>query len=132
MSKVLLLIEDDPLMLRMYRKIFKLEGYQVELAAGGQEGLDKAKSDKPTLVLLDIMMPKMDGFEVLGKLKEDPETKDIPVVVLTNLAGTQDAKKAMEMGALKYIIKSEQDPKEVATLVKEVLENLPEGRFSSK
>lgn len=131
MSKVLLLIEDDPLMLRLYRKIFKLEGYEIELAAGGQEGLDKAKSDKPTLVLLDIMMPKMDGFEVLGKLKEDPETKDIPVVVLTNLAGTQDAKKAMEMGALKYIIKSEQDPKEVATLVKEVLENLPEERFSS-
>lgn len=132
MSKVLLLIEDDPLMLRLYRKIFKLEGYEVELAAGGQEGLDKAKSDKPTLVLLDIMMPKMDGFEVLGKLKEDPETKDIPVVVLTNLAGTQDAKKAMEMGALKYIIKSEQDPKEVAILVKEVLENLPEERSSSK
>ncbi len=132
MSKVLLLIEDDPLMLRLYRKIFKLEGYEVELAAGGQEGLDKAKSDKPTLVLLDIMMPKMDGFEVLGKFKEDPETKDIPVVVLTNLAGTQDAKKAMEMGALKYIIKSEQDPKEVAILVKEVLENLPEERFSSK
>ena len=119
-------------MLRLYRKIFELEGYEIELAAGGQEGLDKAKSDKPILVLLDIMMPKMDGFEVLGKLKEDPETKDIPVVVLTNLAGTQDAKKAMEMGALKYIIKSEQDPKEVATLVKEVLENLPEGRFSSK
>ncbi len=132
MSKVLLLIEDDPLMLRLYRKIFELEGYEVELAAGGQEGLDKAKSDKPTLVLLDIMMPKMDGFEVLGKLKEDPETKDIPVVVLTNLAGTQDAKKAMEMGASKYIIKSEQDPKEVATLVKEVLENLPQERFSSK
>ena len=128
----MLLIEDDPLMLRLYRKIFELEGYEVELAAGGQEGLDKAKSDKPTLVLLDIMMPKMDGFEVLGKLKEDPETKDIPVVVLTNLAGTQDAKKAMEMGASKYIIKSEQDPKEVATLVKEVLENLPQERFSSK
>lgn len=132
MSKVLLLIEDDPLMLRLYRKIFELEGYEIELAAGGQEGLDKAKSDKPTLVLLDIMMPKMDGFEVLGKLKEDPETKDIPVVVLTNLAGTQDAKKAMEMGASKYIIKSEQDPKEVAILVKEILENLPQERSSSK
>ena len=128
----MLLIEDDPLMLRLYRKIFELEGYEIELAAGGQEGLDKAKSDKPTLVLLDIMMPKMDGFEVLGKLKEDPETKDIPVVVLTNLAGTQDAKKAMEMGASKYIIKSEQDPKEVAILVKEILENLPQERSSSK
>lgn len=132
MSKVLLLIEDDPLMLRLYRKIFELEGYEVELAVGGQEGLDKAKSDKPTLVLLDIMMPKMDGFEVLGKLKEDPETKDIPVVVLTNLAGTQDAKKAMEMGASKYIIKSEQDPKEITSMVKEVLENLPQERTSSK
>ncbi len=124
MPKVLLLIEDDPLMFRMYKKIFELEGYEVELARGGQEGLAKAKSDKPSLILLDIMMPKMDGFEVLANLKKDPETEAIPVVVLTNLAGQEDAEKALSLGAVKYIVKSEQDPKEVTRIVKEVLASL--------
>jgi len=132
MNKVLLLIEDDPLMLRMYKKVFDLEGYEVLLASGGQEGLDKAKSENPSLILLDIMMPKMNGFEVLGELKENPETKNIPVVVLTNLAGTQDAEKAISMGASKYIIKSEQDPKEVAGMVKMLLGGLPQEKASSE
>lgn len=125
MPKVLLLIEDDPLMLRMYRKIFELEGYEVGLAEGGQEGLEKAKSDKPSLILLDIMMPKMDGFEVLANLKRDLETQKIPVVVLTNLAGQQDAQRALSMGAVKYVIKSEQDPKEVTKIVKDLLTSIP-------
>ena len=125
MNKVLLLIEDDPLMLRMYKKIFEQEGYEIILAEGGQEGLEKAKSDKPSLILLDIMMPKMDGFEVLTNLKKDPETKNIPVVVLTNLAGQQDAQRALSMGAVKYVIKSEQDPKEVTKIVKDLLTSIP-------
>ena len=120
-KKVLLLIEDDPLMLRMYKKLFELEGYEILLASGGQEGVVKAIENKPALILLDIMMPKMDGFEVLKSLKGNNNTKDIPVVVLTNLAGQQDAERALTMGAKKYIIKSEQDPKEVAKMVKMTL-----------
>lgn len=121
MAKVLLLIEDDPIMLRMYRKIFELEGFEVDLAAGGEEGLAKAKKDKPVLILLDIMMPKIDGFEVLRLLKEDSETKDIPVVLLTNLAGTQDAERAVSMGAVKYLVKSEYEPKGVVSAIKGIL-----------
>ncbi len=117
----ILIIEDDPLMSRMYQKIFTFEGYEVELADNGADGLEKVRSQKPNLILLDIMMPKMNGLEVLSKLKSDPATKALPVVILTNLAGEKDAETAMSKGAVKYIVKSEYEPKQVANMVKEVL-----------
>lgn len=120
MTKILI-VEDDPLMNRMYQKIFKFEGFDVDFATNGEEGLDKIRTIKPTLVLLDIMMPKINGLEVLDKVKKDPETKDIPIVMLTNLAGSQDAETALEKGAVKYIIKSEYEPKQVVNMVKEIL-----------
>ena len=120
MAKILI-VEDDPLMSRMYQKIFTFEGFEVDMAADGEVGLEKARAGKPTLILLDIMMPKMNGLEVLGKLKADPETKTIPVVMLTNLAGEQDAETALAKGAVKYIIKSEYEPKQVTNMVKEIL-----------
>ncbi|KKU10512.1 MAG: hypothetical protein UX13_C0010G0012 [Candidatus Woesebacteria bacterium GW2011_GWB1_45_5] len=120
MAKILV-VEDDPLMSRMYQKIFKFEGYEVDMAGDGEEGLEKAKTGKPTLILLDIMMPKMNGLQVLQKLKVDSATKGLPVVVLTNLAGQSDAEKALSMGAVKYIIKSEHEPKEVADMVKQII-----------
>lgn len=120
MTKILI-TEDDPLMSRMYQKIFTFEGFEVTMAGDGQDGLDKIRAEKPTLVLLDVMMPKLNGFEVLKKLKNDPETKSIPVIMLTNLSSPQDAENAMLMGAVKYIVKSEHDPKEVADMVKEIL-----------
>lgn len=121
MQKVILLVEDDPLMLRMYKKIFKFEGFDLDTAKDGEEGLEKAKTNKPVMILLDIMMPKMNGIEMLAKLKKDPDIKGIPVIVLTNLAGTRDAEKAMALGAVKYIVKSEHEPKQVVTMVKEIL-----------
>jgi CheY-like chemotaxis protein len=116
-----LIIEDDMLLSRMYMTIFLSNKYDVEIATNGQEGLDKARDTKPTLILLDIMMPKLNGIEVLRKLKNDPEVKDIPVVVLTNLAGNQDIQTALELGAVRYIIKSEQKPKQVEEIVREIL-----------
>src|SRR5471030_1188035 len=98
MAKILI-IEDDPLMCRMYQKIFAFENYEVETAADGEEGLEKIRTAKPTVVLLDIMMPKMNGMQVLEKLKADITTTKIPVVMLTNLAGTQDAEAALAKGA---------------------------------
>lgn len=120
MTKILI-VEDDPLMSRMYQKIFKFEGFEVDFAGDGEEGLEKVRSGKPTLILLDIMMPKMNGLEVLDKLKMDPELKGIPVIMLTNLAGTADAEAALTKGAVKYIIKSEYEPKQVVNMVKEIL-----------
>ncbi|MEK7561274.1 MAG: response regulator [Patescibacteria group bacterium] len=120
MSKILI-IEDDPLMSRMYQKIFGFEKYEVEVASDGQDGLDKARSNNPTLILLDVMMPKMNGLQVLDSLKADPKTKAIPVIMLTNLAGQNDAETALSKGAVKYIIKSEHEPKEVADMVKGII-----------
>jgi two-component system, cell cycle response regulator len=121
MAKILI-VEDDPLMLRMYQRIFTLEHYEVDIASNGEEAVTKAWiTPPPTLILLDIMMPKMNGLQVLDKLKADPDKKLIPVVMLTNLAGQQDAEEALLKGAIKYIIKSEHDPKEIVDMVKEVL-----------
>lgn len=120
MAKILI-IEDDPLMQRMYQKAFAFDGYEVVVAGDGVEGLDKVRSEKPTIVLLDVMMPKMNGLDTLTKIKADPELKATPVIMLTNLAGSSDAEKALSMGAVKYIIKSEQEPKQVVAMVKEIL-----------
>ncbi|OGY24413.1 MAG: hypothetical protein A2172_01740 [Candidatus Woykebacteria bacterium RBG_13_40_15] len=120
MAKILI-VEDDPLISRLYEKIFSFERYEISLAKDGQEGLDKARLEKPTLILLDIMMPKLNGLQVLERLKADPETKGIPVVMLTNLSGEKDAETALSKGAVKYIVKSEHEPKEVADMVKGIL-----------
>jgi twitching motility two-component system response regulator PilH len=120
MAKILI-TEDDSLMSRMYQKIFTFEGYEVVLATNGEEGVEKARSERPTIILLDVMMPKMNGMQALEKLKADPDTKSIPVIMLTNLAGQQDAETALSKGAVKYIVKSEYEPKQVATMVKEIL-----------
>ena len=117
----LVIVEDDPLILRMYKKVFTFEGHDVETATNGADGIKKIKDTKPTLVLLDIMMSEMNGLEVLDKLKSDDETKNIPVIVLTNLAGEKDAETALAKGAVRYLIKSEHDPKEVNDIVNEVL-----------
>lgn len=117
MAAKILIIEDDPLMLRMYQKIFTFQKYDVEVAADGEEGLAKVAETKPTIILLDVMMPKLNGLQVLERLKSDPETKKIPVIMLTNLAGQQDAETALSKGAVKYIVKSEHEPKEIADMV---------------
>ena len=120
MAKILI-IEDDPLMQRMYQKIFTFEKHEVEVAGDGEEGLAKVATGNPTIILLDVMMPKMNGLQVLEKLKADPATKAIPVVMLTNLAGQQDAETALSKGAVKYIVKSEHEPKEIADMVNEII-----------
>lgn len=117
----ILITEDDPLMSRMYQKVFTFEGYEVVTAADGEECLTKARAERPTIILLDVMMPKMNGIQALERLKADPETTAIPVIMLTNLAGQQDAEIAMSHGAVQYIIKSEHEPKELADIVREIL-----------
>lgn len=121
MAKILI-IEDDLMMSRMYQNIFTLEKYEVDMAKDGEEGLLKVNAFRPDLILLDVMMPNMNGLEVLDRLKANPETKLIPVVMLTNLSGEKDAETALLKGAQKYIIKSEHEPKEIVGFVKDILE----------
>lgn len=123
MTKVLL-IEDDPLIYRMYQKLFTLEGYEVELAENGQLGLEKLKTYHPDIILLDIMMPTMNGIEMMTELKNEPTTKDIPIVVLTNLADMRVTNMALSKGAVLCIIKSQTEPDDVVASIKGVLERL--------
>ena len=118
----ILIIEDDPLISRMYQSVFKFEHFEVQVARDGESGLKKLKKFTPHLILLDIMMPKMTGIDVLKAIKANPETKNIPVIVLTNLAGQQDAQMALQLGAVKFIIKSSHKPREVVADVKLILE----------
>jgi len=127
-----LIIEDDPLVSRMYQTVFEFEGLDVEMARNGEEGLEKLRKNKPRMILLDVMMPKMSGIEVLEELKSNPKTKNIPVVVLTNLSGDKDAEKALELGAVKFIVKSKNRPKQIVAQIKEILagysrEEIPEA-----
>lgn len=120
MNKILL-IEDDEFMVRMYQRVFSLEGYDVQIAVDGLEGLEKAKSFQPDIILLDVMMPNLNGLQTLEKLKQDPQTKGYPVIMLTNLVNKQDAEYSLKIGAIKYLIKSDYNPKEVLEIVRQCL-----------
>jgi two-component system cell cycle response regulator len=123
----ILIVEDDPLISRMYQSVFKFEEYDVDVARNGEEGLEMIRKVRPTLVLLDIMMPKLNGLDVLEEIKSDPKLKNIPVIVLTNLSGMKDAETALELGAVKYIVKSQHKPKDVVRQVKEILSGYTRG-----
>src|SRR4030042_6756740 len=101
-----LLIEDEEEVAELYRLKLSLDGYEVLIAASGQEGLDKAFKEQPELIFLDIKMPEMDGFEVLKKLRNSPKGKDIPVVILSNFDEQDLIEKGLSLGANEYLIKS--------------------------
>lgn len=104
MQKILI-IEDEPEVLQLYSDILKQEEFEVITARNGQEGLETAVRVKPDLILLDILMPVMDGIDMLKKMKIDDAIKNIPVIVLTNYSDTQKIAEAMENGARGYLIK---------------------------
>lgn len=136
MAKILL-VDDDPLLVRMYQTKFELDGNVVEYASNGEECLTKAKSFGPDLILLDIMMPVMDGLTALSKLKKDSSTKNIPVIMLTNVSVSDtDTAKGLEIGAVAYLVKASYTPKEVVQKVKEILggsvRELPKVKVSIK
>lgn len=117
----IIIVEDDPILLRMYEQAFTFERHEVEVAQNGKEALEKIAVNPPTLILLDVMMPVMNGFETLEKLKADSKSKNIPVVMLTNLSEQKDAEEALSKGAVKYIVKGDVSPKLVVEMVKEIL-----------
>lgn len=120
-KQVILLVEDDTFLAGMYKTKFELEGFTVVTADDGFKGFQMAKESKPDIILLDILLPKMDGFEVLAKLQASSDTKTIPVILLTNLGQKEDVKKGFELGARGYLIKAHFMPSEVVEKVKSVL-----------
>jgi DNA-binding response OmpR family regulator len=104
-TKKILIIDDEPHLVELVANRLKAKHLNVVTAVLGKEGLVKAREEKPDLILLDILMPDLDGFQVLCRLKESPDTCHIPVVMLTVRKWSQDIKKAMDGGAVDYIVK---------------------------
>ena len=122
-----MIVEDEEILLAALQEELSQGGYEIEGAGDGEEGIAKVKTFKPDLVLLDLVMPKMDGMEALKKLKEDGETKDIPVIILTNLSDYERISEALSLGAKDYLVKANYSLSDLLEKVKTVL-----GRGDSK
>jgi DNA-binding response OmpR family regulator len=114
----ILIIEDEGTLSFLLSKALKSSGFEVEKAINGEEGIEKIKTIKPDLILLDLLLPGMDGFDFLAKLKQDIEHESIPVVVISNLSTEDAIKRAIELGAAKYLIKANVDLNEIVSVVK--------------
>jgi len=119
--KTILIIEDEPILQKMLSLALAQEGYEVKNALDGEIGLKLAKEIKPDLILLDLILPKVDGFEALKELKESSLTKDTPIIVLTNLESTQEIERALAMGASTYLVKANYDLKDIVQKIKETI-----------
>ncbi len=117
----ILIIEDDRFIAKMYQTKLGLDGYQVEVAENGSVGMEKIKSFSPDIVLLDIIMPEMDGFAVLEAIRDDQVINSTPVIVMSNLAQEDHLKRARALGAKDYIVKSQLTPADVVKKIKEIL-----------
>jgi len=121
--KRILLVEDDTFLAGMYVSKLKLADFEVKLADNGEDGLNLAKKELPNLILLDILLPRMDGFEVIKRLKKDPMTAKIPIILLTNLGQKKDVDQGMALGAKDYLIKAHFMPSEVIAKIKKILKS---------
>lgn len=121
-TSTVLLIEDDVFISDLYKRILLQSGINVLTALNGADGINLAQQ-KPDLILLDIMMPKMHGIDVLKSLKADPVTKDIPIILLTNLGNERIIKQAFDMGVQGYFLKLKISPYDLVEQVKEFINN---------
>ena len=119
---LVLIIEDDSYISDMYRIKLESENFEVVTAKDGIIGIRIIEKQKPDIVLLDIVMPKIDGFSVLKTIKRNPELKEIPIVLLTNLSQKENVERGFELGADSYIIKAHFTPSEVVKKIKDILE----------
>ncbi len=115
------LVEDDTFLASIYKTKFEQDGFKVTVSDNGDDGLEVIRKKQPDLVLLDILLPKRDGFSVLAELKLDKHTVNIPVILLTNLGQKEDVEKGLKEGAAGYIIKAHSRPSETVAEVKKIL-----------
>lgn len=117
MAKKILLVEDEEIMIDLLQKKLTKEGYEISVAKDGEEGLKAMREVKPDLILLDIIMPKIGGFEVMEEMGKDKNLKDIPVIVISNSGQPVEIDRAQQLGAKDWLIKTEFDPQEVVDKV---------------
>ncbi len=115
-------IEDDNFLGSLISKKLSSEGYEVAYVNTGEDAMAKIKEQKPALVLADIMLPGIDGFEVLKQIKEDDNLKDVPVILFSNLSQEEDINKGLELGAESFLVKSNVVPDQIVSKIKELLE----------
>ena len=121
MPHKILLVEDDRFLRElMSQKIVKM-GEDLVVAVDGEEGVKKTKEEKPEIVLLDLMLPGIDGFGVLSQIKADPETADIPVIILSNLGQKEDIDRALKLGAADFLVKAHFTPQEIIDKIEQYL-----------
>jgi len=121
MGEKILIIEDDKFLRELIVQKLTKEGYEVSEAVDGEEGIKKIKEERPEMVLLDLILPNIDGFEVLSQLKADPILSKIPVVILSNLGQKEDIERGLKLGAVDYLIKAHFTPGEIIDKIKNVL-----------
>jgi len=120
-SAKILIIEDDRYISKMYQLKLSLDGFDVQVADNGRIGIEKVKELKPDIVLTDILMPELDGFEVIKMIKADEDLKSTPILIMSNLGQEDHIQKGLELGALGYIVKSQYTPSKVVEKIKEIL-----------
>ena len=113
------MVEDDIFLRKIYRDKLTRAGFDFVEATNGVEGINKIISEKPDLVLLDLILPRKNGFDVLVDMKGNPDTKDIPVIILSNLGQESDIKRGLSLGAQDYLVKTDISLSEVVDKVKE-------------
>lgn len=121
MEANILIIEDDKFLRELISRKLLSEGFKIEEAIDGEEGLAKAKETKPDLILLDLILPGLDGFEVLQRIKDDPSTASIPVLILSNLGQKDEIERGLSLGAVDFLVKAHFTPEEIVSKMKEVL-----------
>lgn len=117
----ILIVEDEATLQKALQDILEQENYEVKSALDGQTGYDLAVNDLPDLILLDLILPKKDGFETLRDLQANNKTKNIPVIILTNLEGAEDIQRALDLGATTYLVKANYELDDVLLKIREVL-----------
>lgn len=120
-KKHILLVEDDKLLQSLLGRKLENEGFSFEIASNGSEVFEKLETFPAQLIFLDLVLSGMDGFQILEKLKKDEATKDIPVVVLSNLGQDSDIKRSLELGAIDHMIKADFTPQEIIAKAKSIL-----------
>ena len=121
MEQNILIIEDDKFLRELIARKLTKEGFKIEEAVDGEDGLEKAQKTKPDLILLDLILPEMNGFEVLSKIKTDPKLALIPVVILSNLGQKDEVEKGLKLGAVDFLVKAHFTPQEIVEKIKTVL-----------
>jgi len=120
-KRKVLIIEDDPFIVKMYRSKFEDLGFIFRSAETGDKGMSLAHEETPDIIILDIVLPQKDGFEILKDIKKDQGLKNIPVIILSNLGQKEEVERGLELGANDYMIKAHYTPSEVVERVKKIL-----------